>query len=48
MTANAPFVPQIDGDFIPESSTALLLAGKSVKVPYINGATHDEGTAFGV
>lgn len=47
VTRSASFSPVIDGDFIPDSGSNLLLAGKFVKVPYLMGANHDEGTAFG-
>ena len=40
--------PVIDGDFITESPTLQLQAGKFVKVPLLIGANHDEGTAFGI
>ena len=46
VTSGASFSPVVDGDFIPDSSATLLLSGKFVKVPYILGANHDEGTAF--
>ena len=39
--------PVVDGDFIQESPTLQLQAGKFVKVPFLIGANHDEGTAFG-
>lgn len=37
----------IDGDFIEQSPTLELKAGRFVKVPLLIGANHDEGTAFG-
>jgi triacylglycerol lipase len=48
VTAHASFSVVIDNDFFPDSGSNLLLAGKFVKVPYLLGANHDEGTAFGV
>lgn len=39
--------PVIDGDFLQESPTLQLQAGTFVKVPFLIGANHDEGTAFG-
>ena len=44
--SGAPLAPVVDGDLIPANSTALLLSGQFVKVPYLLGANHDEGTAF--
>lgn len=46
VTKGAPFSPVVDGDFIPSSSTSLLLAGQFLKVPYLLGVNHDEGSAF--
>jgi carboxylesterase type B len=48
VTAEASFRPVIDNDFVTDSGTNLTLAGKFVRVPYLLGANHDEGTAFGV
>ena len=39
--------PVIDGDFLQQSPTLQLQAGSFVKVPFLIGANHDEGTAFG-
>ncbi len=39
--------PAIDGDFIPESPTEQLDAGKFLHVPSLIGGATDEGTAFG-
>jgi carboxylesterase type B len=47
VTADATFSVVIDNDFFLDSGSNLLLAGKFVKVPYLLGANHDEGTAFG-
>jgi len=47
VTAGASFSAVIDNDFLPDSGSNLLLAGKFLKVPYIIGANHDEGTSFG-
>jgi carboxylesterase type B len=47
VTAGASFSPVIDNDFLPDTGSNLILAGKFVKVPYLLGANHDEGTAFG-
>lgn len=40
--------PVIDGDFLQQSPTLQLQAGNFVKVPFLIGANHDEGTAFGI
>ncbi|KAL5355750.1 Alpha/Beta hydrolase protein [Aspergillus floccosus] len=42
------FVQVIDGDFIQESATSQMEAGKFVKVPYLIGGNSDEGTSFAV
>ncbi|KAH8591288.1 Alpha/Beta hydrolase protein [Bisporella sp. PMI_857] len=47
VTTGAPLQPVVDGDFIPDTPTTLLRDGKFLKVPYLLGANHDEGTAFG-
>jgi carboxylesterase type B len=46
VTRGAPLSPMVDGDLIPASSSKLLLSGQFVKVPYLVGANHDEGSAF--
>ncbi|ROW17618.1 hypothetical protein VPNG_00819 [Cytospora leucostoma] len=40
------FGPQIDGDFLQASQTTHLRRGEFVKVPYLTGANHDEGTSW--
>jgi carboxylesterase type B len=42
-----PFEPVIDGDFIQKFGSIQLADGDFVKVPIIDGANTDEGTAFG-
>jgi carboxylesterase type B len=37
----------VDGDFIQEPASISLPAGRFIKVPLLNGANTDEGTAFG-
>lgn len=46
VTATAFWGPQIDNDFLRDSGTASLLAGKFVKVPFLMGRNTDEGTSF--
>lgn len=46
VTQGASFSPVVDGDFIPAGSSSLLLSGQFVKVPYLMGVNHDEGSAF--
>lgn len=41
------WVPYIDGDFIQKYTSIQLAQGQFVKVPIIDGANTDEGTAFG-
>lgn len=41
-----PFEPVIDGDFIQKFGSIQLAAGDFVKVPIIDGANTDEGSAF--
>jgi carboxylesterase type B len=40
------FMPILDGDFIQKRTSLQLEAGEFVKVPIIDGANSDEGTAF--
>lgn len=47
VVASGSTFPVIDGDFLQESPTLQLKAGTFVKVPFLIGANHDEGTAFG-
>lgn len=47
VTTGATWGPQIDGDFIRESSSAALPAGRFLKVPILIGGNFDEGTMFG-
>ncbi|KAJ9602718.1 hypothetical protein H2200_012912 [Cladophialophora chaetospira] len=48
VTANVPgWGVAIDNDFITGSATEQLMDGKFVKVPILQGANFDEGTAFG-
>ncbi len=47
VTAKASFSVVIDNDFIIDTGTNLTLNGQFVKVPYLLGTNHDEGTAFG-
>lgn len=46
VTASASWGPQIDGDFLQDSGTTLVLNGLFVKVPFLMGRNHDEGTMF--
>ncbi|KAH7412997.1 triacylglycerol lipase [Cadophora sp. MPI-SDFR-AT-0126] len=46
VTANASWGPQIDGDFLQDSATKLISSGSFVKVPFLLGRNHDEGTSF--
>jgi carboxylesterase type B len=46
VTAQASFSIVIDHDFIIGTGTNLTLNGQFVKVPYLLGTNHDEGTAF--
>ncbi|CZR61563.1 related to triacylglycerol lipase V precursor [Phialocephala subalpina] len=46
VTTGASWGPQIDGDFLQESGTTQVLEGKFVKVPFLMGRNHDEGTSF--
>lgn len=47
VTANVPrWGPSVDGDFLPNKTTSLLLAGRFVQVPLLHGRNHDEGTQF--
>lgn len=46
VTAQATFSVVIDHDFIIDTGTNLTLNGQFVKVPYLLGTNHDEGTAF--
>ncbi|KAK0890282.1 hypothetical protein LTR91_018840 [Friedmanniomyces endolithicus] len=46
-TALSSFVPVLDGDFIQRFASIQLAEGDFVKVPIIDGANTDEGTAFG-
>ncbi|KAH6668380.1 triacylglycerol lipase [Halenospora varia] len=46
VTTNASWGPQIDGDFLPDSGTVLVQSGRFVKVPFLIGQSHDEGTSF--
>ncbi|KUJ19202.1 carotenoid ester lipase-like protein precursor [Mollisia scopiformis] len=46
VTTGASWGPQIDGDFLQESGTTQVLTGKFVKVPFLTGRNHDEGTSF--
>ncbi|KAH6670497.1 carotenoid ester lipase-like protein precursor [Halenospora varia] len=46
VTAGASFGPQIDGDFLQQSGTVQVQTGKFVKVPFLQGRNHDEGTSF--
>lgn len=41
-----PLAPSIDGDLIPYSPYQMLKDGKFARIPFIIGATRDEGTAF--
>lgn len=36
----------VDGDFLPNKTTSLLLSGQFAKVPLLQGRNHDEGTMF--
>ncbi|TDL19967.1 carotenoid ester lipase precursor [Rickenella mellea] len=45
-TLNQPWVPRVDGDFIPETPYKLISAGQVAPVPFVNGDCDDEGTAF--
>jgi carboxylesterase type B len=47
VTDNAPFSVVIDNDFFIDTGTNLTVNGQFVKVPYLLGTNHDEGTAFG-
>lgn len=46
VTAEATWTAQIDGDFIIQSGTTSILNGQFVKVPFLIGRNHDEGTMF--
>ncbi|KAK3110262.1 hypothetical protein LTR53_015626 [Teratosphaeriaceae sp. CCFEE 6253] len=46
-TALGRFQPYVDGDFIQRFASIQLAEGDFVKVPIIDGANTDEGTAFG-
>ncbi|KAK3672489.1 hypothetical protein LTR78_007539 [Recurvomyces mirabilis] len=47
LTGGGGFNPIVDGDFIQKWSSIQLAEGDFVKVPIIDGANTDEGTAFG-
>jgi para-nitrobenzyl esterase len=44
--AGTDFVPIVDGNVLPDQPRALFNSGNFAKVPYILGATADEGTFF--
>ncbi|GAA5895180.1 hypothetical protein JCM8208_000137 [Rhodotorula glutinis] len=41
-----PYVPTIDGEYLPDVPSKLLLAGKFAQIPFISGSQLDEGTDF--
>jgi carboxylesterase type B len=46
VTTGASWGPNIDGDFLQDSGTTQVLQGRFVKVPFLIGRNHDEGTMF--
>ncbi|PSS00666.1 triacylglycerol lipase [Coniella lustricola] len=47
VTAGVPsWGGSVDGDFLPNKTTALLLSGQFARVPLLHGRNHDEGTMF--
>ncbi|KAG2523091.1 hypothetical protein JM18_005896 [Phytophthora kernoviae] len=47
VASSASWGPAVDDDYIQDTGPALLSEGKFVHVPVLQGANHDEGTAFG-
>lgn len=43
-SVSLPFLPRMDGDFIPALPQELTRSGRYAKVPIVNGDQYDEGT----
>ncbi|GAA5941730.1 hypothetical protein JCM3775_000087 [Rhodotorula graminis] len=41
-----PYAPTIDGEYLPDVPSRLLLSGKFAQIPFISGSQLDEGTDF--